>query len=246
MRLAGKTAWITGGASGIGRATALRFAREGASVLITDLNRAAGEEVTEEIRRAGGRAQSLRCDVTVEEEVAAAAAFAQSEFGGLDVLVTAAGVLLGAYQEIAELDAALFRRVLEVNVVGTFLCCKHAAPLLAQSPGGVVLCLASAAGVRGPSSSLPYGASKAGVYGFCQTLERQLAPHGVRVHVLCPSRVDTPMKRQNLVDTAAHRGEALDAVLAEQTLTHPDEIASVLLFLASPEGAGVQGTVFTK
>lgn len=246
MLLAGKTAWVTGGGSGIGRATALRFGREGAAVLVTDLDATAGEAVAEEIRRAGGHARSLRCDVSVEEEVAAAAALAQSELGGLDVLVTAAGVLLGAYQEIAELDAALFRRVLEVNVTGTFLCCKHAAPLLVQSAAGVVLCLASGAGVRGPSSSLPYGASKAGVYGFCQTLERQLEPRGVRVHVICPSRVDTPMKRQNLVDAAIHRGEALDAVLEEQPLTPPDEIAAVLLFLASGEGAGVQGTVFTR
>lgn len=246
MQLAGRTAWITGGASGIGRATALRFAREGASVLLTDLQEAEGRAAAEEIRQAGGRAHFRRCDVTSEEEVAAAAQFLHDEFGGLHTLVTAAGILQGAFQAVDTLDVALFRRVMDVNVVGTFLCCKYAVPLLELSTESVVLCLASGAGVRGPSSSLPYGASKAGVQGFCHTLERQLAPRGIRVHVICPSIVDTPMKRQNLVDAALHRGDPPETACVGHQFTDPADVAAVLLFLASPEGRAAQGTLFTR
>jgi NAD(P)-dependent dehydrogenase (short-subunit alcohol dehydrogenase family) len=154
-------------------------------------------------------------------------------------------VLLGAFQAVTEVERESFARVLEVNVLGTFLFCKHAVPLLAR-PGGVVLCLASHAGVKGPSSSLAYGASKSAVEGFCKTLERQLAPEGVRVNLVCPGSIDTPMKRQNVLDRAAAEGRTPDAVLADVPLGEPDGVARVLAFLASEDAGYVIGAVFTR
>lgn len=243
MRLAGKVALITGGGSGIGRAAALRFAREGAAVAVADLDRDAAESVTGEI---GTSALALPCDVRREEQVASAVQAVRQRYGALHVLVTCAGILRGAFQAVSDLELATFQSVLEVNLAGTFLCCKHAVPLMQEAGSGVVLCVSSAGGVRGPSSSLAYGASKAAVNGFCLTLENQLAPLGVRVNVVCPGSLDTAMKRQNLRDMAAAQGLDPERVLAGASLGHPDGLAGVLAFLASDDADHVRGVIFTR
>ena len=245
-RLEGRVALITGGAAGIGRATALRFAAEGARVVMADLQDPLGDTAVAAIESLGGQAAYVHCDVTDEEQVRAAVAGALRAFGRLDCLVTAAGVLQGAYKDVTALDVKTFARVLDINVLGTFLACKHAVPAIEASGGGTVLCIASGAGVRGPSSSLPYGASKAGVYGFCQTLERQLQPRGIRVHVVCPGEIDTDMKRGNIREGALARGEDPDAALAARELGSPDAVAAILAFLASDEADHVRGMLVTR
>lgn len=246
MRLAGRAALITGGGAGIGRAAALRFAEEGARVAIADLDPAAAESAAAEIRAAGGDALGIACDVRREEDVAAAVRQVRDRFGALHVLVTSAGILRGAFQPVSSLELETFQSVLEVNVLGTFLCCKHAAPLIQASGGGVVLCISSGGGVRGPSSSLAYGASKAAVNGFCLTLENQLGPLGIRVNVVCPSALDTAMKRRNIRDMAENRGLDPEQALATAELADPRGLAKVLAFLASEEGDYVLGPVFTR
>jgi NAD(P)-dependent dehydrogenase (short-subunit alcohol dehydrogenase family) len=248
MRLEGRVALVTGGASGIGRAAALRLAREGASVVVADLDEAAGAETVSRIEAEGhsGSALFVRCDVTREEEVRAAVKRAGERYGALQVLITCAGILQGAFQPVEELALETFERVLSVNVLGTFLFCKHATPLLEASGSGVVLCVASGGGVRGPSSSLAYGASKAAVHGFCLTLERQLEPRGIRVNVVCPGSLDTPMKRQNIRDGARTQGLDPEQALAAARLGDPDGVARVLAFLASEDAGYLVGTVFTK
>lgn len=246
MQLAGRTAFITGGAAGIGRATALRFAEAGAAVAIFDLSATEGAAVVEEIRAAGGRAIYQAGSVTDPVAVKAAVAHAVSEFGGIHVLVTCAGILQGAFQQVDELDLETFDRVLAVNVRGTFVACQHAAPAIEASGGGVVLCIASGGGVQGPSSSLVYGASKAAVHGFCRTLEKQLGERGIRVNVVCPGTIDTAMKRQNVHDAARFHGEDPDEALVAARLGDPDGVAKVLTFLASSDADYVLGTVFTR
>ena len=246
MRLEGRIALITGGASGIGFCAAIRFAREGACVAIADRDANAGIAVVEEIASANGNALFYNCDVTDESQVRQAVEATREDFGGLHILVTSAGILQGAFQEVEHLDLETFERVLNVNVLGTFLACKHAAPVIEASGGGVILCISSGAGVRGPSSSLAYGSSKSGVQGFAVTLEKQLAPRGIRVNLVCPGSLDTPMKRQNIRDLAVHAGRNPDEELATTQLGDHDGIAKILAFLASSDADYVIGQVHTR
>lgn len=246
MRLAGRIALITGGASGIGYHTAIRFANEGASVAIADRDADAGMAVVEEIAAENGNALFYNCDVTDESQVRQAVEATRGDFGGLHVLVTSAGILQGAFQQVDQLEPATFERVLAVNVLGTFLACKHAAPVIESSGGGVILCISSGGGISGPSSSMAYGASKAGVAGFALTLEKQLAPRGIRVNVVCPGSLDTPMKRQNIRDLAIHAGRDPEEEVATTQLGDPDGIARLLAFLASSDADYVIGRVHTR
>jgi NAD(P)-dependent dehydrogenase (short-subunit alcohol dehydrogenase family) len=246
MRLARKIALITGGASGIGYCTAIRFAREGAAVAIADLDADLGTAVVEEIAAEGGQALFCKCDVTDEEQVRNAVHSAREAFGGLHVLVTSAGILQGAFQQVEDLTLETFERVLNVNVLGTFLACKHATPVIEASGGGVILCISSGAGVRGPSSSLAYGSSKSGVQGFAVTLEKQLAPRGIRVNLVCPGSLDTPMKRQNIRDLATSAGRDPEVEVATTALGDPDGIAKILAFLASSDADYLIGQVHTR
>jgi NAD(P)-dependent dehydrogenase (short-subunit alcohol dehydrogenase family) len=245
-RLAGKVALITGGARGIGGATAIRFAAEGASVVIGDQLEAEGAQTVEAIRAAGGQAHAVRVDVTDEEDCRALAAAAAEAFGRLDCVVTCAGILQGAYAALEDLDLEIFERVQDVNVRGTFLAVKHAVPYIKRSGGGVVLCISSGAGVKGSSSSIAYGTSKAGVHGLVMTLQPRLDPQGIRVHAICPGSIDTPLKRENVADAARAAGRAIPEALANAALGDPDGVARVLAFLASDDAAFVRGTIFTR
>jgi NAD(P)-dependent dehydrogenase (short-subunit alcohol dehydrogenase family) len=245
-RLEGKVALITGGARGIGGATALRFAAEGARVVIGDLLESEGAQTAQAIRDAGGQATFLRTDVTQEESCRALAAHAVETFERLDSVVTCAGILQGAYKTLEDLDLETFERVLDVNVRGTFLAVKHAVPHIKRSGGGVVLCISSGAGVKGSSSSIAYGTSKAGVHGMVMTLQPRLEPQGIRVHAICPGSIDTPLKRENVADAARAAGRVIADALTSAALGDPDGVARVLAFLASDDAEFVRGTIFTR
>lgn len=246
MVLQGRNSLITGGATGIGRAAALRYGQDGARVAIIDLNEEEGQSAVAEIEAAGGEAFFQRVDVREEAEVKQAVAAVEERWGSLQVLVTAAGILQGAFVSIDVFELETFARVLDVNTLGTFLTCKHAAPLIEKSGGGVILCIASGAGIRGGSSSLAYGSSKGAVNGFCMTLENQLTPRGIRVNVVCPGGIDTPLKRQNIRDAATSQGLDPERHLAATKLGDPGKVASILSFLASSEADYVVGPIFTR
>lgn len=245
-RLERKVAIITGGARGIGAATAIAFAADGARVVIADTREDAAHDTLNAIAAAGGRATFVQVDVTDEADCARMAEAAVAAYGRVDALVTCAGILQGAFVDLADFPLDTFERVIDVNVRGTFLSVKHVAPRIAATGGGTVLCIASGAGVKGGSSSIAYGTSKAGVHGMVMVLESRLAPQGIRIHAICPGSIDTPLKRDNVRDGAIAAGQDPDAALKSARLASPDGVARVLAFLASDDASYVRGTIFTR
>ncbi len=248
MRLKNKIAVITGGATGIGAATAVMYAQEGAKVVIADLNEEDGWATAQSIEAEGGTAQFVRTDVSQEADVAAMVEAVKQSFGRLDVLVTCAGILLGAAVRIDQFEAEAWDAVIRVNLRGTFLCTKHAVPLMEKSGGGVMALIASGAGVTGPSASVAYGASKGGVRGLGFTLKNQVEPLNIRVHVVCPGNLNTPLKLRAIAEIAERGGESPEAAVtaAQASLFQPEEVAKVLTDLASDAGVNAEELIFTK
>jgi NAD(P)-dependent dehydrogenase (short-subunit alcohol dehydrogenase family) len=248
MRLSGRVVIITGGGRGIGAATAQVIAGQGGKVVIGDMLVPEGEATVAAIRAAGGEAIFVSVDVTKEEDCARLAATAVEKFGHLHAVICCAGILQGAMLQADALEPAVFDRVHSVNVKGMFLAVRVALPYLRQAEKPVVLLVASEAGVKIPSSSLAYGASKGGVHGFAMTLEAQLAPQGIRVHDICPSSIATPMRIENLVDRARAAGRDPEQARAEamQAAGDPMGVARILAFLASSDADYVRGTIFTR
>jgi len=240
MRLINRVAVITGGARGIGGGAAKVFAQEGAQVVIGDVLETEGNATVAAIREAGGEAVFVRCDVSKEDNCRALMGEAVERYGHLDVLACCAGIMRGSFVPVDELDESTFDSVIDVNLKGCFLCAKHAAPWMRKAKGGVIILIASGAGVRGASSSAAYGASKGGVHGLALTLEARLAPDGIRVHTVCPAAIDTVLLRQ-VKEVAAAPKLALPPGLGD-----PIGLARVLAFLASPDADYVRGTVFTR
>src|SRR5258706_16385743 len=182
LDLKGKVILVTGGAQGIGGATAQLCAERGAKVVIADFKREEGERARDTIRASNCHADFVPVDVREEQQVSAVFDFIRKEHGRLDGMVCAAGVLLGPWLQPEDMPLEVFERTLDVNIKGTFLCSKFATPLLEASGNGVIVVIASGAGVSGPSSSLAYGASKGGVNGFGMTLANHVKDRHVRVH----------------------------------------------------------------
>ena len=247
MRLEGKRIVVTGGASGIGRATAVQCASDGALVVVADLDGDGAGKVAERIEASGGRAWPLGVDVSDDEQVAGLMRAAQERMSGIDGLVTAAGVGTDPLTPIEEFEVEDWDRVIGINLTGTFLCAKHAVSAMKQSGGGVIVMIASGAGVTEPASMLGYGASKGGVNGLGMTLEAKLADSGIRVNVVCPGQIDTPMMLDNLESLAQKsEAEAERSARRSQDLGTPEGLAKVLAFLLSNDAGYVRGTLFTR
>ena len=248
VRLDNKVAVITGGSTGIGAATAIEYARAGAKVVFGDINETDAEKTLNTIHEEGGVAKFLRTDVTVETEVADLMKTADTEFGGINVLVTSAGVLRGPNVRIDDFEAATFDSVIDVNLKGTFFALKHAVPIMNRSGGGVILCIASGAGVRGGSSSVAYGSSKGGVNGLVMVVENQVSSMNIRIHTICPGGLATPLKLGQIAESARREGQDPDAAVANarKSLGDPAGVGRVLTFLASDEGSYTRGQIFTR
>ncbi len=239
-RLEGKSALVTGAASGIGRATSILFARHGASVVAVD--RAGEVEATAEaIRAAGGRAVAVVADVSKEAEVEAFVQTAVREHGGLDVCYANAGIS-GGLVPFDELTVELWTRVLGVNLIGAFLTVKYAARVMVPQGRGSIICTASVAGLRSGAGGTPYSASKAGVISLVQTAANQFGGTGVRINAICPGLIETGMT-QPLFERARERGteQKIGQLNPLRRGGVPDEIAQAALFLASDDASYVNG-----
>lgn len=241
MRLAGKVALITGGASGIGRATALLFAREGAAVSVVDLEKAGGQAVAQTIVDGGGRAILVASDVTQIGDCERAVGRTASELGGLDILFNNAGVIKRA--TVVETTEEQWDRVLAVNVKSIFLLSKCAIPIMVESGGGVIINTASGWGLVGGRRAAAYCASKGAVVLLTKAMALDHGGENIRVNCICPGDTDTPMLRNEAVQL----GECVEQFLtgaAERPLGRigrPEDIAQAALYLASEESSFVTG-----
>lgn len=246
--LTNKVIVITGAAQGIGAATAELCAERGASIVIADFNREGGEKTVAAIRAKGGTADFIATDVRDDAQVKAVFDFVREKYGRLDKMVCAAGILKGPHLQPEEFPEDVFEMVLDVNIKGIFLCSKHASNLLEASGNGVIVVVASGAGVKGGSSSLAYGASKGGANGLGMTLEGHLGKRGIRVNVICPGNIITDMKMS--VDIAAKEiaGQPVEEAFeyARQNYGTPDGIAKIISFMVSDEADYLRGTLFTR
>ncbi len=241
-QLQGKTAVITGGASGIGRATALLFAQEGAAVTIVDINQAAGLEVEREISLAGGRSIFERADVTRASECLRVIHRSVQEFDGIDVLFNNAGIIHRA--SVTEISEDDWDEVMAVNVKSIFLMSREAIPIMAKAGGGSIINTASGWGLAGGARAAAYCASKGAVVLLTKAMAIDHGGQKIRVNCICPGDTDTAMLRAE----ARQLGETENRFLSDAAkrplgrLAKPEEIAQAALYLASRASSFVTGT----
>jgi NAD(P)-dependent dehydrogenase (short-subunit alcohol dehydrogenase family) len=240
--LEGKTAIITGGASGIGRATAFLLAREGASILIVDVNEAAGKQVEREISLSGGRGSFEVADVTRTADCRRAVQRGIEAFGGVSILFNNAGIIRRA--SIIDTSEEDWDRVMSVNVKSIFLMSREVVPLMAQSGGGVIINTASGWGLTGGSKAAAYCASKGAVVLLTKAMAIDHGPQNIRVNCICPGDTDTAMLRNEAEQLGENTSEFLAGSARRPLgrLGKPDEIAQAALYLASDASSFVTGT----
>ncbi len=236
-RFEGKVALVTGAASGIGRATALRLAEEGARVACVDLNADALSEVVEACRSAAGEALSFALDVSEEASVVSCVAEAVQRLGGLDVLCNVAGIL--RFEHSHEIQLSDWRRVLDVNLTGTFLFCREAISHLLKVKGAIVN-TSSTAALGGHPWTLAYTASKGGILSLTHGLSVEYKNQGLRANAVCPGAVKTPMHNTFKLPEGADPG-LLARITGQDKYRPPEAAASLICFLASKDAAHING-----
>lgn len=240
--LTGKVAIVTGGASGIGRASALLFASKGCRVMLADRNRDAAASVLRELQNIDPQCGAfMPVDVSSAGQVGAVVGETVAHFGHVDILVNAAAIY-PTFPSLLETPDADWDAVLSINLKGTFLFCKHAIPAMLKAGKGAIVNLSSISALRGTTYSVPYGVAKAGVIQLTKAIAVQYGPRGIRTNCIVPGLVDTPMSRRTTGTT-----EEFDRYVQQIPIGRcgtPEDIASLALFLASDEGAFINGSAF--
>jgi 3-oxoacyl-[acyl-carrier protein] reductase len=237
MRLTQKICIVTGGAQGIGLATAVKFAHEGATVIVCDLRQTGVDLAVEACRAGGGKAEGHLVDVTDRASVDAMVAAVLAAHGRIDVLVNNAGITKDA--RLQKMTLAQFDSVIDVNLRGVFHCAQAVADTMVAQRSGVILNASSVVGIYGNFGQTNYAAAKFGVIGFTKTWSRELGPKGVRVNAVAPGFVETPILGTIPDKVLQHMREQVPL----QRLGRPEEIANVYAFLASDEASYINGAV---
>ncbi len=229
MRLEGRVAIVTGGSRGIGKATCIALAKEGAKVVVVGRNETTCHEVASAITASGGTAMAVKADVSSEADVAYMVAATMERYGRIDILVNNAAVNM-PYKTVAEMDLADWNRIVSVNLTGTFLCCRAVVPVMTTQKNGKIINLSSRGGRQGEAGRSPYRSTKAAVIIFTECLAAEVKEHGIDVNAVCPGAVKTDM-----ISEISHGNVPAYAM-------EPEEIASVVVFLASDESRAITGT----
>lgn len=243
MRLKDKVALITGAGSGIGRESALVFAREGASVVVADIRDEAGRGTVAEILAEGGRAVFVHADVSQGADARAMVAAAEESYGRLNVVFNNAGIFPAADGSVLETDEETWDLVLRVNLKGVFLGCKYGIPALLRAGGGSIMNTASFVALIGAATpQIAYTASKGGVLSLTREIAVEFARKGIRANALCPGPVDTPLLAELMSDPARRARRMVH--IPPGRLAQAREVANAALFLASDESSYVNGATF--
>jgi len=241
MRLQNKVALITGAASGIGKASCLRFAQEGARIVCVDLKPA--DETVDEIRKAGGEASAFAADVSKAKDSEAMVAFAEQTYGKLDIAFNNAGVFHPKDDSVTNTDEEIWDFVIDVNLKGVFLGCKYEIPALLRNGGGSIINTASFVAILGAAApQIAYTASKGGVLSMTREIAVEFARKNIRVNALCPGPVETPLLQELLSDPARRQRRLVH--IPPGRFARAEEMANAALYLASDEASYVNGSTF--
>ncbi|MFA4836595.1 MAG: 3-oxoacyl-ACP reductase family protein [Dehalococcoidia bacterium] len=243
MRLKGKVAIVTGAASGIGRATAHAIAREGASVIIADINKEGGEKIAEDIRKSGGKALAVKTDISKQDEVRQMVERAIAQFGRVDILVNNAAFMEMSPRLFHETDVVEWKPEIDTTFIGTLLCCRAVIPHMLKRKSGRIISVASDAGkmvVRGVPPLPVYSGCKAAVAGFSRAIAFELAPEGITVNCVSPGTIKTEPMAKIIAELPGIEQQWLPSIPMGRS-GEPEDIANMIVFLASDDAKYITG-----
>jgi NAD(P)-dependent dehydrogenase (short-subunit alcohol dehydrogenase family) len=243
MRLANKVALITGGGSGIGKASCLLFAREGAKVVVVDVKRDTAQSTANDIGKAGGEAKAFAADVSKAKDAEGMVNFAEESYGRLDIAFNNAGVFLPDDDSVTNTSEDVWNKVIDINLKGVFLGCKYEIPALLRAGGGSIINTASFVAIVGAAApQIAYTASKGGVLAMTREIAIEFARQNIRVNALCPGPVETPLLNELLSDPARRNRRLVH--IPPGRFARAEEMANAALFLASDEASFVNAATF--
>lgn len=234
-----KVAIVTGGSNGIGRATALAFAKHGASVMVADIDHVEGEATAEQIRTNGGNATFMVCDVTKEADVQALVEGTLASYGKLDFAFNNAGIEI-EHSKLADGEESTFDAIMNVNVKGVWLCMKHQIPALLQNDGGAIVNTASVAGLGAAPKMAIYSASKHAVIGLTKSAAVEYGKKGIRVNAVCPAVIDTEMFRR-AAESDPRKAEFVAGMHPVGRIGQVEEVAAAVMYLCSNQSGFTTG-----